>query len=552
MIGTLRKYQQGLWWIVAVVVIASFLVFFNPSQTFRGSSGGEGNYGTLYGRKLHREELVEASHLARLAALIRFGDTADSATARRAGFDVNREMYQRLLLKEKARELGITVDAVAVAGWIKENLRDPKTGAPTYQTYLDNVLKVKGFTEEEFYEYIRQDLAMRHLVEVVGVAAQLLTPREAESSFRREHEQASAVVAIFPATNYLSGVVLDNDAVRQFYSNRVANYRIPERTVISYVRWDATNFMADVEKELAKIPNLGSRLEQFYNEHPEAGRDEEGKPLTKEAAIAKLRQRSAEAEAVKIAGAAARDFANELYAMDPLKAENLAKLAEKKGLKVVESPAFTSFGVIAGAEDASGLAQQASKLTPDQPFTTPVSGTKAVYVAALSRKVPAEVPAFELMQGRVNEDYRRFRALELARRSGELFATEVTNAIAQGKSFNSFASEKGVAIIEPGLFSMTSETISGVTGQIDPAQLKDATFSLKAGSVSRFVDTRTGGFVVQLKELQPVKDEMVKAGLNSYLDEERKRRRDETINAWLQHEFTLSGLAEMIKGQNNL
>ena len=46
-------------------------------------------------------------------------------------------------------------------------------------------------------------------------------------------------------------------AIGSFYSNRVFfMYKVPERTVVSYVEFPATNYFAEADKELAAETNL--------------------------------------------------------------------------------------------------------------------------------------------------------------------------------------------------------------------------------------------------------------------------------------------------------
>ena len=546
MIRSLRKYQQGFLWVAAIVVITSLLAFFKPSQ-FSSEGGGLRSYGTMYGKPLKGEQVREANRQAKLAAIVRFGGE-DTQEARRARFNLEQETLQRLLLRRKIDDLGIRVEDADVANWIRENLKDPKTGALNYNAFIDRVLRPKDFTSTEFEEYIRQDLALKHLIEVIGVGASLVTPREAEAEFRRENEQARASVVVFSATNYLSGIKLDAASLGQFFTNQLPNYRIPERRTVTYVRWESSNFLAKAEAQLAQISGLPARLEQFYQERgAESFKDNQGVVMTKEDALVMIRQQTALVEAGKFAQAAARDFANELYSIEPVKPENLAQLAAKKGLNVGTSAPFSENGMAPGLEDLSTLGRETFKLTPEQPFTTPVSGSLGTVVAALATRLPSEVPALAAIESRVREDKTRFDSREAARNAGLAFSLTATNELAQGKSFSQIAAAAKLTPVELAPFSLSSETVPGLNPGLNPTQVKDAVFNLKPGTSSRFLATFDGGFVAYLQSIQPVDDALVKAGLNAYVEEVRQRRRQETIEAWVRNEFQVSGLAARMK-----
>ena len=546
MIRSLRKYQQGFLWVAAIVVITSLLAFFKPSQ-FSSEGGGLRSYGTMYGKPLKGEQVREANRQAKLAAIVRFGGE-DTQEARRARFNLEQETLQRLLLRRKIDDLGIRVEDADVANWIRENLKDPKTGALNYNAFIERVLRPKDFTSVEFEEYIRQDLALKHLLEVIGVGATLVTPREAEAEFRRENEQAHASLVVFSATNYFAGIKLDAVSLGQFFTNQLPNYRIPERRTVTFVRWESSNFLAKAEAQLAQVSGLPARLEQFYQERgADNFKDEKGQVMTKEAALAMIRQQTALVEAGRYAQAAARDFANELYSIEPVRPENLTQLAAKKGLSVEKSAPFSENGVASGLEDLTTLGRETFKLTLEQPFTTPVSGSLETVVAALADRLPSEVPALESIESRVREDKKRFDSREAARNAGLAFSQSATNELAQGKTFAQIAASAKLTPLELAPFSLSTESISGLSPGLNPSQVKDVVFNLKPGTCSRFVTTFDGGFVVYLQSVQPVDEALVKAGFNSYLEEVRQRRRQETIEAWVRNEFQVSGLATRLK-----
>lgn len=553
MFDSIRKHQKWLLVLISGLTIISFVAFFNPAQSsLRGVVDGGENFGRLYGRPIARETMVTFGRQAQLFGRLRFGDQADSAQARQMGYDPNVLRYQRLFLDAKLKEFGITVSDAAVADWIRLSLpKDPKTGQVNYDKFIDEQVK-PHFTEAEFQQFARQEAGMQQLREVVGVTGQLLTPREAEAEFRRENEQAVASAVFFAASNYLADVKMDAAALGQFFTNRVAEYRIPERTVISYVRWVAADFLTNAAASLAKLPDLNKQIESAYEQRgAEAFKDKLGVVQGKADALASLREQAVETRALAEAGRAARDFANELYAMEPAKPGNLAVVAAKYGLFAQETPPFSGIGAIPGLEDAPDLARESFRLTPDQPFTKPVEARRAYYLAALVRKLPSEVPALDSVQVRVTADYKRVKSQEALRAAGEAFAAAVTAALAQGKSFAAAAAELNSKPVQLEPFSLVTQTLSGLDLRFNFPQLKDTAFNLKSGSASRFIAGSEGGFVLFLKERRPVDEAIVKAGLNGYLEEQRRQRQDEAFGEWFQKEFSKSGLAALVKRKSD-
>jgi hypothetical protein len=542
MTGAIRKYQKILWVFISAAVIISFVVYFSPNQASLG--GGGENFGQMDGRPIKRDEIFTADRLARLSGLLRFGEGYDTARAKQAGFDLEQERYKNLLIESRAKELGIQVSNESAATWIRQNLRDPRTGTVDYDGFLDRVVKKAGFSEADFQEWVRLQVATDHLTDVVGVSGELVTPREATEAFQRENESLIASAVFFSSSNYLASVNLDPAALTQFYSNRIAVYRIPERHVLSYVRWETTNFLATAVADLAKITDLTNRMELAYQERgPDFFRDPLGQPLSKQAALDQLKSELEQQRSLELASLKARDFANELYQMTPTAPANLTMLAQKLGLNVATTEPFTDFTRPAGLEDIQTLSQEVAKLSAEQPFTTPMRGSRGVVVATLTRRLPGEIPPYEIVQQRVADDYQRFRSQEAARAAGDAFIVAVTNGLAAGKSFAAVAAEQNNRAIELSPFSISSPTIAGLDPRVNVNSVKGAAFSLKPGTASGFVPTAEGGFVLFLKERQPVDDAILKAGLNAFLEEQRRNRRGLAFQEWLNHEFQKSGLA---------
>lgn len=554
MTGHIRKHQRTLWIFISAAVIISFVVYFTPNAKLgSGGGGGERNYGSMDGRAIKADELRLADRLARLSGFLRLGESYDNARAKQQGFDLNQERYFNLLLAARAREMGIEVSPAAAAAWLRQNLRDER-GPVAYDTFFNNRVKVarERFTEADFQDWVRLQVVREHLADVVGVGGELVTPREASRQFMRENEALVTSVAFFSTSNYLASVNLEPAALTQFYSNRLAVYRIPERFVLSYVRFDATNFTAEAEALLSKTPNLTNELEQVYAQRgASAFTDAQGQPLTKAAALVQLREDIVSQNANAMANVKATEFANAVYKVKPPTPAALINEALNRGLAVASTEPFVESARPAGLDDLVTLSQSLAKLSDKNPFTLPMRGTRGVVVAALTKIVPSEIPAYAAVQARVAEDYRRFKSQEAARVDGEAFAASVTNALAQGKSFAAAAAERAVRVVDLPPFTISAQTIAGLDPRLNPNAVKGAAFSLKAGTASGFQPTGDGGMVVFLKERTPVDEATLKAGLNAYLEEQRQQRRSFAFQEWASSEFKKSGLAELLKPDAN-
>ena len=180
----------------------------------------------------------------------------------------------------------------------------------------------------------------------------------------------------FSASNYLAGVTVPPDAITQFYSNRLAIYRLPDRVQVSYVRFDLTNFLAEANQELARMTNLDQQIDEAYRQD---GTNflREVKAQSLEEAKLKIRDGKRKEFEAQSARKKAAEFATPLFDMEPIRADNLDKLAKEKGLTVRTTAPFDREDAPRDLEVGPDFAQRAFARTPEDPFAGPILGTNA-------------------------------------------------------------------------------------------------------------------------------------------------------------------------------
>jgi len=80
----------------------------------------------------------------------------------------------------------------------------------------------------------------------------------------------SAQIVFFSASNYVSQVAVTPGTVTEFYTNYLAQYRLPDRVQVSYVEFNVSNYFAAAEQTLGKT-NLDNEVQNIF-------RQEECKP----------------------------------------------------------------------------------------------------------------------------------------------------------------------------------------------------------------------------------------------------------------------------------
>ena len=537
MFGTIRRHQNWLWIIIIAVIVISFVMFFSPDVKF-GNGGGRaqsaGQHGTINGQPITDKDFYPAYHEARVNHFFRTGQWPGNEES--AQDTLKRDAVSRVFLIGKLKEMDIKVSDEAVARLTRERL--PRELADNLGRFVKEYLEPNGSDMGILERYLRHEAGIQQLVQVASSSAKLLQPREAEMLYRKENERMQADVALFWASNYLDKITVTNDAVQQYYTNRMANYRIPERIQIAYVPFNVTNYFEHADKLIGDRTNLNSLIDQeYFQKGPETFKDEKGNKLSEADAKAKIKDDVRHAFALTEALRKASEFGNVLYNESVMKTEVFEKLAADKGLEVKVTEPFDRTKGLEEGDWPATFRQKAFSLNDQQPVQfSPIRGSNTVYVIALKSRVPSEMQPFDKVKDKVTHDYKYDKAQQMARQEGQNFQSGVTNGLAQGKSFADLAAAAKVQVISVPEFTPGTSSLTNLDERINFRTLHNVAADLKKGEVSNFVPLIDGGFVVYMRERQPVSEDKVKQELPEFLTRLRLYRQNEAFNQWFRKE----------------
>jgi peptidyl-prolyl cis-trans isomerase D len=534
MIGTIRKHSKWMWWVIIVAIIITFVYWGSAINGPRGGSrGGRGNFGVINGETISQSSFFDAQREVMLSHFFATGEWPDGGR-KNPNFDLEREIWFRLLLIQKQNELGIVVGDEAVAKTAAERMRALNRGNPVpLDAFVKNVLAPKNLTLEDFQRFVRHDVGVQQLIAVSSLGGNLVTPQEIRAFYEREHQELSVQAVFFPATNYLAGITVPPGALSNYFELQSAQYRLPERVQVNYVKFAATNFLTEARALLGQVTNLEARIEAEYQQR---GSNYFADAKSPAEAKEKIRELALNEAALTAARKQALAFAAELFDQKPVAPDTLVTFAKAKGLTPLVSPPFDREEPPAGFEVRADFLRAAFALSADEPYSQPLVGNDGVYVISLNKKLPSEIPAFESIRDRVTQDYRFREAVMAARQAGLSFYTTASNALAAGKAFAGVCSEANVRPVLPPPFSISSRTIAGIEGRVSLPQFKQAAFSTPPGQVSNFNPTSDGGFLVFVKEKLPLDEVRMKADLAEFSRAVRQTRKGEAFNEWFRRE----------------
>ena len=534
MFGTIRRHQTWLWGIIITLTIISFVIFFSPYTRTSRNAGGSEYLGSINGERITRQDFNNAYREALLQYYFTAGSWLSEAEKKNS-FDPERSAYQRLFVVQKQEDMGIHIGS-DTAGQFATGLLQARHFTP--QDFAERILRPHGLTMEDLDRFVRHELGIQELINTVGLSGKLITTQEVKAVYLRENEALSTQAAFFSGSNYLSQVAAPAEAVAQFFTNRQAFYRLPERVQVTYVRFPTSNYLAKAEKEST---NLNEQVELQFQR---VGSNYLKEAKSPEEAKSKIKQELLEYQGWLDASKDARSFASKLNDFTNAGPDALEMVAKSNGLPVQVSPPFDKENPPKELDVAPNFAKIAFGLTQEEPIPGPVAGREAVIVMALNKKLPSESPSFETVKDKVTFDYKYSEALKLARKAGADFDKLATNAMAQGKTFDAICAEAKIKPVTLPPCALSTKDVPEVEEHMDIRQFKEIAFSTPVGKLSGFQPTLDGGIELFVQSKAPPDENKMNTELPRFVAQVRQARQSRAFEAWFSKEAS-KGLADI-------
>ena len=232
----------------------------------------------------------------------------------------------------------------------------------------------------------------------------------------------------------------------------------------------------------------------------------------------------------------ALEFATPLFDVDPVRMDNLDKLAKEKGLTVQITEPFDQRDGPSELAVGQDFAAKAFARTPVEPFAGPIVGMDGVYVIAFNKKIPSEIPALDKIRARVEKDYQLGQAQDLARKAGLVFYPTLTNGLAQGKTVAALCADAKLQLVDLPPISISTRELEQVSEHLPLNQFKQLAFGTTVGKVSPFQMTTAGGVIVYVKSKLPLDEAKMIAALPTFANYVRQNRQNEAFNSWFRKE----------------
>jgi hypothetical protein len=556
MIGTIRRHQQWLWYVIIAAIIVSFVWYFQPSRRFGGGGGGSDmpatDLGSVFGQPITPQQLTAAEREGRLFFRLRFNEWPDSEDQKK---EVEKWAQQRLVLDAELKLHKIDVTDQAAARFTKQLMGvRPYDNLPMdkFNDFVQNELGRKGgLSFDDFDHFVRHQAGQEYLISLFGMSGKLITDKEAAFFYHRENEPMSVQTVSFNASDFYAQTAPTDDELKDYFDKHQADYRLPDRVQVNYIQFDASNYLAKADQQLTT--NLEARVDEVYHtQGPDAFKDKDGKPLTQEAAETLIKKEVRLVQAVTEARRDADAFMNELFDGHdndhPFSVYDLEKLAQTKGMTVKTTPPFDAKNGTPELNIPPAQLQLLFSLQLSDPddkenstlyAPSPLRGTNAVYVCGLAKQFPSQLRTLDEVRDQVVKDYRQEKSVELAKEAGDRFLSAVQVGLMQGKTFAAICASQYVRPKTLPPFSLVTTSIPDIQDKAEFEQLQSASFNVPTGQCSKLLPTADGGMAAYVQARLPVDEAAMQKELPAYLDKMREQRQVAAFEEWFGRQMQL-------------
>jgi hypothetical protein len=589
----IRKKQKGLFFVIAALVVFSFVILFTPNAEEivfgQGRQSETGVYGQLDGETVTRDQWIEARNIVASQLGPQSRGIPESFLDTRA--------VQVLGEKALMMRYGIDPSKSDSDGWITNQVDKsieglPSESRPTRREALDNWAQGLGASasrkiNEQIKEggrrleaIARYQVGVGQLRGLAGVAGILVSDKEAQIKFRNENEKYEAEAIFLSHTNYLPLVQSTDEQVKKHYTNTLARHRISERRQISYVTFPATNYLDEAEKkfnELNAAGRMGFLTNYWTNITIIAGyktntipalakliapartnlysgmKEEEATAAIREAILrtphlvyenerlVELKSGLAVVEAYK-AGLKFKNSLEETYKAEPALDTLENEALDFTGLTATTSPLITFEGNVpqelrgVTSADVFALSKTNALIISSAPF-----GSGDFFIASLKKVIPSRNQTFVEAKTTVTADFKKAESIKLMNEAGE----KIHQSIKNGKALEEVGKENNLAVTKLGPFDSVGGAIPGLANKANGEDVRTQALGLDVGAISELITSSTdssdlaseeAAFVVKLTGKNAVSKDRFDAEFAGYLKSVRSAAASQSYFTWLRDE----------------
>lgn len=477
-------HNKTVWLIFAILISVAFVGVYTGQRAASNNNQrvdpAKEVAGRLWGEEVSRLEFSRAHqnvyvmYSMMMGRQLNMNDEIDGLISRAA--------WQRIATLKKAQQMGLTYTPDQVRDMIQRQpvFMNQQTGAfdkRAYDAFVGGFLPRTGLNAKSFENMMAENVLIEKASAVAAEGA-LVTEDEIKEAFHLYNDKITVEYATLPRSLADTPEVTEEDA-KAYYDRNPEEFRLPEKAMVKYVAFDVadyTNQVAVTDEQVA----------QFY----ENNKQRFVKPETATNAVPEyqlldeVKDRIMDGMTMGMAQQQAFNAADAMVAALSDETTTFEQAAEKAGKEIVSNtPAFGATDRVRGVDPTAPFARAAFNLEKDAThyYSDPVVGRETVYVIALEKKLPAFLPAFDVVKADAMEAA-KIAAAEKAYidKAAEIHG-EIQAALKEGTAFADAASKFNLDVQTTEPFNASTmldddefgRDIMGATIQYDAGTLVD-------------------------------------------------------------------------------
>jgi len=457
MVHLLRKYQQSLLIAVTVLVIASFIWYWNGTQSGRAGLAGSPKIASIYGQNISQNDIQRDVRKFQIAAALGLDELvqglAGNATSQQQVLE--NYIWNSYVFQHEADTLQVFPTDSEVQ---KEYSR-----VPAFQTdgnfdpnklteFVNNVLPSRGFNDAVIDDLLREQVRVRKVKALLAASVDI-TPAELLNRYIEENQKMNISVVRLNLSDLENGITVTDDAVKKDYDAHKDTYLSEEQRKVAVASFE----LSDAQKKLKGK----ERTEALQKVADDAG---------------------VLAEALAAKGA---DF---------------DALAKKQGGQLKTTGFFTAAKPDPAIADIPALGTAAFHLSSDAPSSDVIEGPDGYYLLHLVGSIPSRQVSLEEARPEIVAKIKKEQASQLLQTKANELRTRILLELKAGHSFADAAKDAGAQVEAIPPFNLMD--ISKKTDVPDLQVFIQPAVALADGQLSDFVPTEAGGLLIYMNGRQ--------------------------------------------------
>ncbi|MGA3169424.1 MAG: peptidyl-prolyl cis-trans isomerase [Chthoniobacteraceae bacterium] len=458
MINVIRKYQQPVLIGITVIVIATFIWFWNGPAGGRSGFATPNKRATIYGQNItdadiqqvqRKYEICKALGMTGLLEAL----AGDAQTEQQL---VNNFIVNYFILRHEADALQVFAtdsevedELTQVAGFQTDGHFDPVK----LTDFVQNALPSMGFNDQVIDDLLRDQVRAEKVMALISSAV-TITPTELHNRFEIETEKMDVSVVRLNTTDLEKVIPISDGDAKAAYSQRPDTYQSEEQRKVSVAAFELTP----------------------------AQREVTGKART---------------DALQALGGSAWNFAQAVVDSGT----DFATEAKKFGATLSTSSYFTASQPDPAYSKITSLATNAFRLSDKYPSSDVLDGQNGYYVLHLEGSVPSRQLTFEEAKAQIVTELKKERAGQMMQTEANALHDSMVAQMKAGKSFADAAKSMRAMVETVPPFSLLDASKSDVP---DIKDIIKGAVTLTNGRLSDFIETSAGGLFVYMNGRKPL------------------------------------------------